>query len=525
VGGFFVGWLIKSGIVENISRLSSAPNLRQIAEKRMSHTDEAALNASVDELLQELRVHQIELEMQNEALRQTQLALEESLNRYVSLYDFAPVGYLTLTENGTIAEANLIGADLLGESRTTFIKQRFPRFIVPEDSDRWHQHFYCMKQHGKSKSCEVRMCRSDGSLFYARLDCLLLGSVNHATESQEPNLIAQTLSPINTNGLMMRVVLTDVTEMKMVEQELRVAATVFESQEGMMVTDAKSVILKVNHAFTNITGYTAEEAVGKTPHLLSSGRHEVEFYIAMWSRIHSTGTWQGEIFNRRKNGEIFPQWLTITAVKGGDGTVTHYVATLTDITARKAAEEEMHLLAFYDSLTRLPNRRLLLDRLQRAMITSARTRQYCALMFVDLDNFKSLNDSLGHDVGDLMLQLVAQRLALCVREGDTVSRIGGDEFLVMLENLNENAQEASSLAETIGQKILAAINQPFQLSGHVCLSTASIGITLFINHVYTVAEIQKQADIAMYEAKSVGRNEVRFFKPEFVDLPCATRNM
>lgn len=489
----------------------------------MLHTDGATPNVSVEELLQELRVHQIELEIQNEALRQSQLALEESLNRYVSLYEFAPVGYLTLTENGTIAEANLVVAELLGENRSILIKQRFPRFVLPEDSDRWHQHFYCLIQHGKSKSCEVRMRRVDETLFYARLDCLLLDSINldsihHGAESKEPNLItAETLSSINTNGLIMRVAFTDITEIKMAEQDLRVAATVFESQEGMMVTDAKNVILKVNHAFTNITGYTAEEVLGKTPHLLSSGRHDTEFYSTMWSCIHRTDTWQGEILNRRKSGEVFPQWLTITSVRSEDGAVTHYVATLTDITARKAAEDEMHLLAFYDPLTRLPNRRLFLDRLQRAMITSARTRQYCALMFVDLDNFKSLNDSLGHDIGDLMLQIVAQRLAISIREGDTVSRIGGDEFLVMLESLNENVQEAATLAETIGKKILAAINQPFQLAGHECLSTASIGITLFIDHVSTLSEIQKQADIAMYEAKSSGRNVVRFFKSKFVD--------
>jgi diguanylate cyclase (GGDEF)-like protein len=234
----------------------------------------------------------------------------------------------------------------------------------------------------------------------------------------------------------------------------------------------------------------------------------------MWARINSAGEWQGEIWNRKKTGEVFPQWLTITAVKGEDGSVTHYVATLTDITARKAAEAEMQLLAFYDPLTKLPNRRLLQDRLQHAMTTSARTRQYCALMFVDLDNFKSLNDTMGHDVGDLMLQIVGQRLAICVREGDTVSRVGGDEFMVMLENLHDSAQEAAVLAENIGKKILAAINQPFQLAGQECITTASIGITLFINHIFTVAEIQKQADLAMYAAKTAGRNVLRFYKQE-----------
>ena len=531
-------------------------DLRLAAEKKISEESKASPATHAisheNEIPQELRVHQLELEMQNEELLRTKLALEASLNRYVSLYEFAPVGYLTLTEDGTIAEANLTSANLLGENRPKLIKQRFSHFIEPEDGDRWHQHFNCVMQHGKSKRCEIKMRRADGTQFYARLDCLLLSNQiqeDYPQESNfpesnfleyslpepgfsEPNLSENALQNPATNqdkgstikssastkasgnGLMVRVALTDVTEIKLAEQELSVAATVFESQEGMMVTDANNVILKVNQAFTNITGYSAYDCIDKTPNLLASGRHDAEFYAEMWLKLHNTGAWQGEIWNRRKDGEIFPQWLTITVVKGEDGAVTNYVATITDITARKRAEDEMQMLAFYDSLTRLPNRRLFLDRLQRAMTTSARNRQYCALMFVDLDNFKPLNDSLGHDVGDLMLQTVAQRLAICVREGDTVSRTGGDEFMVMLENLSENLHEATHLAEVIGNKILTAIKQPFQLAGHECLSTASIGVALFINHSATVPEVQKQADVAMYAAKSAGRNVLRFYKLE-----------
>lgn len=543
--------------MENKSHLTPVTHLRLTAEKRLALTDQAVLEAEIEdksgksssakkpvieELLQALRVHQIELEVQNEALRQAQLAAEESRDRYVSLYEFAPVGYLTLTETGRIVEANLACADLLGENRSALIKQQFARFIVPEDGDQWHQHFYGSIEHGKTKSCEVRLRRANGTIIFARIGCLLVepDGLEEAAEKEteilddSQNLESKKLESkkleseklesksvetkalksitSDTDDFYMRVALTDITELKLAEQELRVAATVFESQEGMMVTDAKNVILKVNHAFTNITGYNADEVIGKTPRMLSSGRHDSEFYSAMWSIIQSTGAWHGEIWNRRKNGEIYPQWLTITSVKANTGNVTHYVATLTDITARKLAEDEMQLLAFYDPLTRLPNRRLLLDRLKRAMANSARTRQNCALMFVDLDNFKSLNDTMGHDIGDMMLQIVAQRLAVCVREGDTVSRMGGDEFMVMLENLNENAEEASALAETIGKKILTAINQPFQLAGNEYISTASIGITVFINHFFTVAEIQKQADVAMYAAKTAGRNVLRFFK-------------
>jgi len=506
------------------SNISMINGLRQEAQHHISHAINPDLYADKDQLLQKLMVHQVQLEMHNEALLRTQQTLENSLSRYVSLYEFAPVGYLTITENCTIVEANLVGADLLGGNRLALITQSFTRFIVPEDADRWHRNFYNVMQHGERKGCEVRMRRADGSLFYARLDCLLMepakwssthsGLVQHNLNIKESGQTStENQLPADAIGLMVRVALIDITEKKLAEQELRVTATAFESQEGMMITDAKNVILKVNHAFTKITGYAAEEIVGKMPYLLSSSHHDAEFYIAMWAQVLSTEAWQGEVWGRRKNGEIYPQWFTITAVKDEGGAVTHYVTTFTDITTRKAAEDEMQLLAFYDPLTKLPNRRLMLDRLQRAMTTSARNRQHCALMFVDLDDFKLVNDTMGHDVGDQVLNIVAQRLAFCIRVGDTVSRVGGDEFMVMLENLSEKVQEAETLAENIGRKMLAAVRQPFHLAGREYVSSASIGVTLFIGHFFTVAEIQKQADLAMYEAKNAGRNTLRFFKP------------
>jgi diguanylate cyclase (GGDEF)-like protein/PAS domain S-box-containing protein len=306
----------------------------------------------------------------------------------------------------------------------------------------------------------------------------------------------------------------DITARKAAEQELRVAAIAFESQEGMFVTDARSVILRVNQAFTEITGYSAEEAVGQPPSLLKSGRHDAAFYAAMWDGIERTGSWQGEVWNRRKNGEIYPEWLTITGVRADDGTITHYVSTLTDITLRKAAADEIQHLAFYDSLTTLPNRRLLLDRLQQALAASARSKRQGALLFIDLDNFKTLNDTLGHDKGDLLLQQVAQRLANCVREGDTVARLGGDEFVVMLEDLSANHREAAAQAESVGEKILSALNDPYRLASHEHCSTPSIGVTLFNDHENSIDELLKQADLAMYQAKAAGRNTMRFFDPE-----------
>lgn len=306
----------------------------------------------------------------------------------------------------------------------------------------------------------------------------------------------------------------DITKAKHAEQQLRLAATTFESQEGMVVTDAQEVILKVNQAFTHISGYAAEEVIGKTPRVLSSGRHNQEFYAAMWQSLNETGAWSGEVWNRRKNGEIYPEELTITAVKDQAGSVVNYVGTLADISHRKAAEEEIHLLAFYDPLTRLPNRRLLLDRLKQALASNARSRRNGALLFIDLDNFKSLNDSLGHDVGDQLLQQVGERLMACVREEDTVARIGGDEFVVMLDGLSGQIIEAASQSEAVGEKILATLNQPYSLAGHEYHNTPSIGAVLFGDQKLGIDELMKHADIAMYQSKKAGRNTLRFFDPQ-----------
>ncbi|MFA5984247.1 MAG: EAL domain-containing protein [Methylococcaceae bacterium] len=317
----------------------------------------------------------------------------------------------------------------------------------------------------------------------------------------------------------------DITERKLAETEFRIAATAFESQEAMAITDANTVILRVNKTFCDCTGYSPEEVVGKPLNGLNSGRHDESFYAAMWHSINTTGVWQGEIWDRRKNGEIYPKWLTITAVKDSHALVTHYVATHIDISDRKAAEDEIKLLAFYDPLTKLPNRRLLRDRLQQTLMSTIRNGVRGALMFIDLDNFKTLNDTLGHDMGDMLLQNVASRLSSCVRESDTVARFGGDEFVVLLDNLNYEATEAAMQTEAVSEKILAALNQPYILSGHVHHSSPSIGVTLFGDSQDSVDLLLKQSDIAMYQAKAAGRNTLRFFNTTMQAAVTARANL
>lgn len=304
---------------------------------------------------------------------------------------------------------------------------------------------------------------------------------------------------------------TDIHESKEAEREMQVAATAFEAHVGIMVTDANSQIIRVNREFSAQTGYSSDEVLGKTPKILQSGQHNADFYAAMWESIHRTGSWQGEIWDRQKSGDIRPKLLTIAAVKGSDGAVIRYVATHIDISEQKSAEERIKNLAYYDTLTHLPNRRLLLDRLEQALSSSARSGRGAALMFIDLDNFKVLNDTLGHAMGDLLLQQVGRRLKASVRESDSVARLGGDEFVVMLEELSTNERVAATQTKQSSEKIIAALNEPYDLAGKMHHSTASVGCAVFFDHRYTVEELMKQADIAMYQAKKDGRNVCRFF--------------
>jgi diguanylate cyclase (GGDEF)-like protein/PAS domain S-box-containing protein len=308
-------------------------------------------------------------------------------------------------------------------------------------------------------------------------------------------------------------VLIEVSERSLVENELRIAATAFEAQEGMLVTDANGVILRVNQAFTHITGYSASDAVGQTPRMLQSGRHNANFYATMWKSIDSVGNWEGETWNRRKNGEIYPQHLTITAVKEPGGTVTNYVAALVDVTLREAATEKIKRLAFYDPLTDLPNRRMLLDRLRQALASSSRSGRGGALLFLDLDNFKNLNDTRGHVVGDRLLIETTQRIVANVREGDTVARLGGDEFVVMIENLSHDPHEAAIQTGQVGEQLRESLARPYALDGRDFHCPASIGVALFRGQEESVETLLQHADLAMYKAKSGGRNTLRFFDP------------
>ena len=302
---------------------------------------------------------------------------------------------------------------------------------------------------------------------------------------------------------------TNITQLKQAEEELRIAAAAFESQEGMVVTDADSVVLRVNRAFTEVTGYAAEEIVGQTPRLLKSGRHGAEFYEEMWDRISRYGGWKGEICDRRKNGEVYPKSLTITAVKDHSGAVTHYIGTQHDITERKKAEERIKELAFFDTLTGLPNRVTLHEKLAQVLSLAGRNQSRFALMLIDLDNFKAINDTLGNQTGDELLMEVAERLGRSVRQSDLVARLGGDEFVVILPDIGGPGDVAH-----VAEKILQEISEPYSLGGRELRTSPSIGICLYPDDATESEDLIKQADVAMYHAKSCGRGNYQFFKAE-----------
>ncbi|GAA3533378.1 EAL domain-containing protein [Zobellella aerophila] len=325
---------------------------------------------------------------------------------------------------------------------------------------------------------------------------------------------AQALHGLPKGQAAVVMIVRDITERVKAETELRVAAAAFESSQGMLITDANNRILRVNRQFTDITGYTPAEVMGSTPNMLSSGRHTPEFYRHMWYCIQDTGNWQGEIYNKRKSGEVYPQWLSISSVNNKLGQVSHYVAAISDISQRKADEQQINRLAFYDVLTGLANRRLLEERLKQAYVLSSRHRRPGALIFIDLDNFKDINDLWGHSAGDQILLQVAQRLNKAIRETDTVARLGGDEFAVLLTDWPHQPGEALDQLKQMAERLLDALLQPYSFEQHSLHRSASLGLVLFDNDQQPLDELLHQAELAMYQAKAEGKRRLCFFDTE-----------
>ncbi len=423
--------------------------------------------------------------------RRAQREKELLLRRYQVLMKTALDGIRVMDINGDILEANDSFCEMLG-----YTPEEAIRLNVSDWDVQWSKQELLQRLKGfvgKSTRFETIQRRKDGTLINVEISAtgVEIDGKNYFFASSR-----------------------DITERKKNAEAQRIAAVTFDTQEAIMITTQDAVILRVNQAFEEITGYSSHDVVGKNPRMFQSGRHDADFYRAMWSDLHITGKWSGEVWDRRKDDSIYPKMMTITAVYDEGHKLTHYVAVFRDISNRKKSELEIHQLAFYDSLTKLPNRRLLLDRLQQSLVMSARNRRYGALLFLDMDHFKTINDTQGHAMGDLLLVEVARRLQTCVREGDSVARLGGDEFVVLLEGLSGDAGEAASQTESIAEKIRLVLDKPYVLNEFECMSSVSVGISLFFEHRESADDLLMHADVAMYQAKISGRNAVRFFDPQ-----------
>lgn len=353
-------------------------------------------------MLHELHVHQMELEMQNRVLREAQNELEETRDRYANLYDFSPLAYFTFDRHSVILEANLTGIAMLGRERSSLIGMSFVNFVA----------------------------RQDRQIFMQRLQACLSGAALPSTELsldlQGDKLISVQIASVPaqlTSGKVesCRMAFVDVTDRKLAELKLRLASKALESaQEGIMLTDASRKIVAVNPAFTRVSGYSAEEVIGQTPSILKSDRHDSEFYRKMNAAFKANDSWEGEIWNRRKNGEVYPEWLHIKVIRNESGEVDCYIGIFSDLSNQEEMKKRLYELAYYDKLTGLPNRTLLYDRLQHMLMQCKRSNSLLAIFLIDLDHFKEINDSYGREVGDLVLIEAAGRLTSCLREGDTL---------------------------------------------------------------------------------------------------------
>ncbi|MBN2864381.1 MAG: EAL domain-containing protein [Thiotrichales bacterium] len=440
---------------------------------------------------------------------QTKRAQEASLQFLENINDAMSEGMYVVDAQGYLTEINASALRFLGAKESEVIGEVALDLFLPK-LEALQRRDISSTYRTDLQACRLEMeslCSSDQSfegeyLFVGRQNQVIWVHLSSQPIYMQQKYIGKV------------VVFHDITVERSHKEQLRVAAAAFETQEGILITDSKGKIVRVNRSFSALTGYQAEEIIGKTPAVLSSGKQDKAFYKAMWQALLRDKSWQGEIWNRRKNGDLYLEWLTITAVVNALGEVTEYVAIFSDITEQKKAQDEIVKLAFYDSLTHLPNRRLLGERLSHALVTSERNKNYGSVIFIDLDNFKQLNDTKGHSAGDLLLKEVAKRLKSSVRDVDTVARLGGDEFVILLESIGLTSIEAMEAVELVAYKVLKTFELPFFLESGEHHTTPSLGVEVFQGVKLSAEQILQHADVAMYQAKQGGRNTACYFDPE-----------
>ncbi|MBU0924989.1 diguanylate cyclase, partial [bacterium] len=472
--------------------------IRNIAEEKLAlqniKQSENPENFSLYEtkkIIHELEVHQIELKMQNEELLLIQNELEESKKRYFNLYNMAPVGYCSLDKDGFIKEANLAISKLLGKEQHKLIKQSLTKFIFSKDQDLYYLYRKKIFTSQIKQDCEIRMLNENKTIFWANITALVELNAN-----KEPTY---------------HLVISDISERKIFENKLKLSASVFKNAgEAIMITNLNGIISDVNETFTKITGYSKKEVVGKKTNILNSGRQNKEYYKKMWEILNNIGSWTGELCDKKKNGESFVGILIINAVYDHQGNPSHFVALLSDITDIKEYENSLKNIAHFDQLTKLPNRVLLADRIENKMIHTKRHKQHLAVIFLDLDEFKEINDTYGHNVGDKVLIHLAKEMREALREVDTLARIGGDEFVAVLSELNEISD-----ALPIILRLLEAASKEIIIDNIKIKVSASLGVTFYPQNQNVNADLLlRQADQAMYQSKLSGKNRYHFFNTE-----------
>lgn len=433
-------------------------------------------------LLRELRRYQAELEQYRQDTDSMQDELAELRASHTDLYDLAPVGYLSLDEKGRTLEINHIGAGMLGRERKSLPGKHFIAWLAEDERPLFLSHLRQVFLTRDKQVIDLRIKTPSGILRDLHMESRIMERPHQPPACHS--------------------VLTDLSDHRKAEEAACLMARVIENTgEGIMITDAHRIIRSVNPAFEKSTGYSAREAIGRTPALLHSGRHDETFYKEMWATLDAQGKWQGEVWNRHKSGEIYPEWLRISAVRSKQQQVTHYVGIFSDAHTHEDVLERLHYLAYYDGLTGLPNRRLFLDRLSISLARARRDRHMLALMFIDLDHFKQINDSLGHKIGDSMLMAVTERMKACLRDGDTLARLGGDEFTVILPAIS-----GPDAAVHVARKFMESYSRPVAVEGRELNITCSIGISIFPDDGDDADSLLNHADIAMYQIKGSGRN-------------------
>ncbi|WP_440874906.1 EAL domain-containing protein [Thalassotalea sp. PLHSN55] len=462
--------------------------LRKLAELRLPKKPPIANQLpkdakQIERLLHELQVHQIELELQqNELIAARELA-EKTSENYQALYHCAPVGYVSLQRAGQIKQANLTAANMLGASIEAIKGKRLGAYLTQDSIPIFN------------------ICIDNAFAGREQTACEIELNINEkvSTVLMQVNMSA--------DGLECLTILTDISTNKELEVKLELAASVFtHAHEGIMITDKHGTILDINEMFTCITGFNREDAIGNNPRILKSGRQSASYYIEMWKALEEQGYWHSEVWNRRKNGEIYPEMQSICAVSDKAGVTNHYVSIFTDITESKAHQYQLEHSAHHDMLTGLPNRALLSNKLALAIKQSQRREKTLALAYLDLDGFKRINDTYGHCIGDNFLISLSKNLKQALRAGDFLARIGGDEFIAVLTDLNNESECIQVL-----QRMLLAASQNIICDDEVLKVSTSIGVTLYPQNGSDPDLLLRQADQAMYVAKDAGRNCYRFF--------------